>query len=117
MKDWPAFVGAVLLGTLVFVSMGYAIARLTRSTESGMAMAQLTQFPMMTLSGSIVSADLLPAFFKPVVATMPLTYLSDLLRQTMVGMSPMHPMALDSAVLGAWLVGLMALTAWRWRWE
>jgi ABC-2 type transport system permease protein len=116
-KDWLLFIATILLGTLVFVSMGYVIAGVARSAESGMAIAQLTQFPMMMLSGSIFSADFLPSFFQPVVAIMPLTYLSDLLRQTMVGMSPMHPMALDFAVLGGWLVVMMALAARLWRWE
>ena len=31
--------------------------------------------------------------------------------------SPMHPMALGFAVLGWWLVGLMAIAEWLWRWE
>jgi ABC-2 type transport system permease protein len=116
-KDWLPFVGAVLLGTFVFVSMGYVIVGLARSPESGAAIGQLIQFPMMMLSGSIMSADLLPKFFQPIVAAMPLTYLSDLLRQTMVGMTPVYPMAVDFAVLGAWFVGLSLLAVRLWRWE
>lgn len=116
-KDWLPFVGAVLLGTFVFVSMGYVIVGLARSAESGAAIGQLIQLPMMMLSGSIMSADLLPKFFKPIATAMPLTYLSDLLRQTMVGMTPMYPMAVDFAVLGAWFVGLSLLAVWLWRWE
>lgn len=116
-KDWLPFVGAVLLGTFVFVSMGYVIVGLARSAESGAAIGQLIQLPMMMLSGSIMSADLLPKFFKPIVTAMPLTYLSDLLRQTMVGMTPMYPMAVDFAVLGAWFVGLSLLAVRLWRWE
>jgi ABC-2 type transport system permease protein len=116
-KDWLPFVGAVLLGTFVFVSMGYVIVGLARTAESGAAIGQLIQFPMMMLSGSIMSADLLPKFFQPIVAAMPLTYLSDLLRQTMVGMTPMYSMTVDFAVLGAWFVGLSLLAVWLWRWE
>lgn len=115
--NWLPFVGAVLLGTLVFVSMGYVIVGLARTAESGAALGQLIQFPMMMLSGSIMSADFLPDFFKPIVAAMPLTYLSDLLRQTMVGMTPMYPMSIDFAVLGAWFVGLSLLAVRLWRWE
>jgi ABC-type uncharacterized transport system permease subunit len=48
---------------------------------------------------------------------MPLTYLSDLLRQTMVGAPAVHPIGLDFAVLGGWLVVLLGLAAWLWRWE
>lgn len=116
-KDWLPFIGAVLLGTLVFVSLGYVIVGLARSAESGAAIGQLIQFPMMMLSGSIMAVDFLPGFFQPIVAAMPLTYLSDLLRQTMVGMTPMYPMIVDFAVLGAWFVGLSVLAARLWRWE
>ncbi|NOR84157.1 MAG: ABC transporter permease [Ardenticatenales bacterium] len=114
---WLPFIGTVLLGTLVFVSLGYAIAGIGRSQESTMGIAQLINFPMMMLSGSIISADMLPSFFKSVVQVMPLTYLSDLLRQTMVGAPGTYPMALDFAILGAWLVVLLGLAVWLWRWE
>jgi ABC-2 type transport system permease protein len=107
----------VLLGTLVFVSLGYALAGIGRSLEGTMAIGQMLNFPMMMLSGSIFSADMLPAFFRPVVSAMPLTYLSDLLRQTMVGAPAVHPIGLDFAVLGGWLVVLLGLAAWLWRWE
>jgi hypothetical protein len=40
-KDWLPFAGAVLLGTFVFVSMGYVIVGLARSAESGAAIGQL----------------------------------------------------------------------------
>jgi len=115
--DWLPFAASVLMGTLVFVSLGYALAGIGRSPEGTMAIGQLLNFPMMMLSGSIISADMLPALFRPVVAAMPLTYLSDMLRQTMVGAPAMHPMGLDFAILGAWLVGLLAIAVWRWRWE
>lgn len=115
--NWLPFIGAVLLGTLVFVSMGYVIVGLARTAESGAAIGQLIQFPMMMLSGSIMSAEFLPAFFQPIVAAMPLTYLSDLLRQTMVGMTPMYSMSFDFAVLGAWFIGLSLLAVRLWRWE
>lgn len=116
-KDWLPFLAAVLLGTLVFVCLGYALAGVGRSTESTMAIAQLINFPMMMLSGSIFASDMLPSFFQPLVKAMPLTYLSDLLRQTMVGAPAVHSMSLNFAVLGGWLAAL-ALLAWRlWRWE
>jgi len=116
-KDWLPFIGAVLLGTLVFVSMGYVIVGLARTAESGAAIGQLIQFPMMMLSGSIMSADLLPVFFQPIIGVLPLTYLSDLLRQTMVGMTPMYPMLVGFAVLGVWFVGLSLLAVRLWHWE
>jgi ABC-2 type transport system permease protein len=115
--DWLLFLTTIILGTLVFVSMGYMLAGIGKSAESSMAIAQLINFPMMMLSGSIFSAEMLPSFFQPIVKALPLTYLSDLLRQTMVGASPIHPLGMNFAVLVAWMVVLIIL-AWKlWRWE
>ncbi len=116
-KDWLPFIGAVLVGTLVFVSLGYALAGVGRSTESTMAIAQLVNFPVMMLSGSIFSSEMLPDFFQPVVKVLPLTYLSDLLRQTMTGAPPMHSMGVNFAVLGGWLILFLLLSVKLWRWE
>jgi ABC-2 type transport system permease protein len=115
--SWLPFIGAILLGTLVFVSLGYVLAGLGRSTESVMAISQLINFPMMMLSGSIFMVEMLPDLFRPIMSALPLTYLSDLLRQTMVGAAAMHPMGLDFAVLGGWLAVLFLLAVKLWRWE
>ena len=115
--SWPPFIGGILLGTLVFVSLGYVLAGVGRSTESTMAIAQLINFPMMMLSGSIFMTEMLPALFRPIMRVLPLTYLSDLLRQTMVGAPPAHSMTLNFTVLGVWLIGLLLLAIKLWRWE
>lgn len=116
-ERWLPFAAAVLMGILVFVCMGYVLAGVARTTESAMAISQLVNFPMMMLSGSMFDVEMLPDFFQPVVAFMPLTYLSDLLRQTMTGLTPVNPSGLDFAVLGGWLVALFVLAVWLWRWE
>lgn len=116
-QTWLPFIGTILLGTLMFVCLGYVIAGIARTTESAAAIGQVISFPMMMLSGSIMSAEFLPAAFKPVLVVMPLTYLSDLLRQTMVGAAPLHSMGLDFAVLTGWLVVMLGLAIRLWRWE
>jgi ABC-2 type transport system permease protein len=111
------FVGAVAMGALVFVSLGYLLAGVTASEEALVAVAQMVNFPLMFLSGSLFAVEMLPDYLKPAVDVMPLTYLSDALRQLMVGAAPLHPLWLDFAVLGGWLVALLALAAKFWRWE
>lgn len=111
------FVSAVTMGTLVFVSLGYFLAGLASSSEGVAAVVQIVNFPIMMLSGSLFAVEMLPAFFKPVVAAMPLTYLSDALRQIMVSAAPLYPLWLDFAVLGGWLVVLLVLAVRFWRWE
>jgi ABC-2 type transport system permease protein len=71
----------------------------------------------MMLSGSLFDIEMLPAYFRPVVAIMPLTYLSDALRQLMVGASPLYPLWVDFSVLGGWLLVFVLLTIRLWKWE
>jgi ABC-2 type transport system permease protein len=108
---------AVLLGSLVATCLGYCLVSLCSSAEAGAVIIQMINLPMMMLSGTLFSVDTLPSFFKPIAAVMPLTYLSDALRQTMVGASPSYPLWLDFAVLGGWLAVLLILTIRFWRWE
>ena len=105
------------MGSLVSTSLGYFLASLSPSTEAASVVIQIVNFPMMMLSGSLFSVESLPPYFEPVAALMPLTYLSDALRQTMVGAPPLHPLWLDFAVLGGWLVVFLALSVKFWRWE
>jgi ABC-2 type transport system permease protein len=115
--SWALLAGAVTLGALVFVSLGYALVGLVSSAEAVSALAQLVNFPMMMLSGSLFAVESLPGFLRPVAAAMPLTYLSDALRQIMVGAPPLHPLWLDVVALGGWMMVLFALAVGLWRWE
>ena len=115
--NWLLLVAAVTLGALVFISLGYFLAGRASSAEGVSALIQIANFPIMMLSGSLFAVEMLPAFFKPIVAIMPLTYLSDALRQIIVAAPPLHPLWLDFAVLGGWLVVFLALAVKFWRWE
>ncbi len=116
-QDWAIFSGAVLLGTAVFVALGYALAGLARTTESAMAIAQLVNVPMMMLSGSFFDTEMLPGFFRGVVRLLPLTYLGDLLRVSMTGARPLHEPLLGFVVLGGWFAVLLLLAVGLWKWE
>jgi ABC-2 type transport system permease protein len=111
------FLAAVLLGSLVFISLGYLLAGLATSEEGLIAMVQFVNFPLMLLSGGLFPVQSLPSFLKPLVALSPLTYLTDALGQLMVGAPALNPLWLDYAVLTGWLVLFLALGVKFWRWE
>ncbi|MGQ9779073.1 MAG: ABC transporter permease [Bacillota bacterium] len=114
--DWLLILGLVLLGAVTFITLGYMLISFARTIESGQGLAQLVQFPMMFLSGIFFPVEIMPKFMLPVVRTMPLTYLGDALRQTMVGMPAQYPLLLEVGVLAGWSVAcsLLALAFWRW---
>lgn len=111
------FVFTVALGALLFVSMGYMLAGLSSSEEGLIAVTQLVNFPMMFLSGGLFPIDMLPGFLTPVVQILPLTYLTDALRQVMTGSAGLHSLGVDWLVIGGWLGVCLVSGIKLWRWE
>jgi ABC-2 type transport system permease protein len=115
--NWLELFVMVLLGTLAFISIGYFAVARAKTVEGAMPIIQLVQFPMLFLSGIFFPVEIMPTFMRPIVNAMPLTYLGDAFRQIMVQGTPLYPMWLDVAVLGAWLVICVALAIRLFQWE
>lgn len=115
--NWIVLAGFVVLGALMFVSLGYLMSGLAKTQDSIMGLSQLINFPMMFLSGLFFPVDMMPSWIKPVINAMPLTYLADGLRQIMVGAIPLHSLQIDLIVLVAWLVVCAVLAVRFFRWE
>jgi len=115
--NWMMLAAFVVLGALMFVSLGYLMSGLAKNQDSVQGISQLVNFPMMFLSGLFFPVDTMPTWIRPVVNAMPLTYLADALRQIMVGAIPLHPLRIDLMVLAAWLVVCAILAVRFFRWE
>jgi ABC-2 type transport system permease protein len=109
--------GFVILGAVTFLALGYVIASFANTEDSANGMTSVIQFPMMFLSGSFFQIDQMPEFLQGIARAIPLTYLSDALRQVMVGGAPFAPLWTCFAVLGAWLVVCFAIAARKFRWQ
>ncbi|MCI0582062.1 MAG: ABC transporter permease [Chloroflexi bacterium] len=110
-------VGAlVVMGSVSFIALGYVIAAFARTEDAANGMTSVVQFPLMFLSGTFFPIDSMPDLLKGVARVLPLTYLSDALRQTMVGGTPFAPLWLCFAVLAGFLVVCFAISARFFRW-
>src|SRR5262245_282993 len=114
---WLPILGFVILGALTFTSIGYVIASFARTEEAANGMTSIIQFPLMFLSGIFFPLEIMPDWLRGVAVFMPLTYLGDALRQTMVGGAPFAPLTVDALVLGGWLVVTMGVSARFFRWQ
>ena len=112
--EMGAFVG---LGALTFISLGYVIASFARTEEAANGMTSIVQFPLMFLSGIFFPLEIMPDWLRGVATFMPLTYLGDALRQTMVGGAPFVPLPVDLLVLGGWLAVCLLISARFFRWQ
>jgi ABC-2 type transport system permease protein len=109
--------GFVALGAVTFLALGYVIASFAFTEDSANGMTSVIQFPMMFLSGSFFQIDQMPDVLQAIALAIPLTYLSDALRQVMVGGAPFAPLWTCVAVLGVWLVVCFGIAARRFRWQ
>ena len=108
------FVG---LGAIAFLALGYVIASFAKTEESANGMTSVVQFPMMFLSGTFFPIDQMPDFLQGIARLIPLTYLSDALRQVMVGGAAFAPLWVCAAVLIGWLVVCFGIAARTFRWQ
>ncbi|MGO8949924.1 MAG: ABC transporter permease [Ktedonobacterales bacterium] len=109
--------GLVILGAVMFISLGYLIASLARTVESANGISQAINFPMLFLSGIFFPLAVLPAFLTPIVRALPLTYLGDAFRQVAVGSVPQFPLMVDVLVMAGWALVCSLLAARFFKWE
>jgi ABC-2 type transport system permease protein len=115
--NWLAIAAFVALGALTFVSIGYVIASFARTEEAANGITSVVQFPLMFLSGIFFPLEIMPDWLRGVATFMPLTYLGDALRQTMVGGSAFAPLGVDGLVLAGWLAVTLLISARFFRWQ
>ncbi len=113
----PLVAGFVVLGAVTFLALGYVVASFAMTEDAANGMTSVLQFPMMFLSGTFFPIDDMPAFLQGIARVIPLTYLSDALRQVMVGGAAFAPLWVCAAVLAGWLVVCFGIAAAKFRWQ
>ena len=112
-----AVIGVLLLGTLVFVGLGFTASSFARTEEAMLPIVQLISLPMFVLAGVFFPLDIFPEVLQWVAHALPLTYLADAVRQLMIDTGGRFPLWTDLVVMVAWVVGGFTIAVWRFRWE
>ena len=115
--SFPLSVVFVVLGAISFLALGYVIASFASTEDSANGMTSVIQFPMMFLSGTFFPIDQMPDVLQGIARVIPLTYLSDALRQVMTGGAAFAPLWVCFLVLVAWLVVCFGIAARKFRWQ
>lgn len=115
--NWLALVGWLLLGTLMFIAIGFFIAAISKTEESGTAITNLVNFPMLFLTGIFFPVSGLPSLIQPVIKALPLTYTVDALKQTMIGAPPINSNMVNLVVQVGWLGVMTALAIRFFKWD
>ena len=115
--SWFTLAGMIILGSLVFTSLGYMMAAFVKTEEAAIPIINVITMPMMFLSGTFFEITSMPSFIEPLIKALPLTYFNDALRQIMVAATPLHSMTTNVAVLAGWVVVTLAVTVRFFRWD
>jgi ABC-2 type transport system permease protein len=109
--------GFVALGAMTFIALGYVLASFTTTEDAANGLTSFVQFPLMFLSGIFFPIQFMPDFLQAIARAMPLTYLADALRQTMVGGIAFAPLWVDFGVLAGCLSLFFGISARFFRWQ
>jgi ABC-2 type transport system permease protein len=106
----------IISGAVAFPGMGMIIARFVKEADSADAAANAITFPMMFLSGSFFPLEFMPDFLRQIANVLPLTYLNNGLRDSMVYGNASSALFNTAVVLGVGIFFIVAgslITNWR----
>jgi ABC-2 type transport system permease protein len=114
--QWAATMGASLLGVLLLVSIGYAIAGCAGSLQSGMAIILFANFSML-IGGNIFMDPSASTIQYAAACIIPISYLADLFRQIITGQAGLWPIWVDVAAVLAWSALAIAIALRTFRFD
>ncbi len=103
----------VILGAVMFLGLGFTISGLAKSRDSVPALSNLVVFPMMFFGDVFFPITAMPGWLQAIAGFLPISYLSDALRQVMTQGAGFVAIRWDFLGMTIWaviLVGLATLT-------
>ena len=106
----------VVLDVFAFVGLGMMLTRVAKEAESAAAAANAFMFPMMFLSGTFFPVDMMPGFLQKLARILPLYYVNEGLRASMVSVDNMAALRC-AAIIGAFACLVFVLGVMTTKWE
>jgi len=99
-----SLVVVALLGTILFLTIGFALAGWAQSENQVPAIAQLITLPQFFFSGVFFSKNAAPEAIRPITNLLPLTFLNDALREISVQGATLWDVRTQILGLLVWIV-------------
>lgn len=115
--NWFLLLFYLILGILVFMSIGFIIASLAKSPEHSAPIAGFLSFPMIFLGGIFFPIGNMPDLVQPLVYILPIAHLADVLREVMNVGYGLVELWVSTLVLLIWFIGSFAYASWIFKWE
>lgn len=108
-NNWIWLISLIVLGNMVFLSLGLFISGLAKTVESVPVLANLIAFPMLLLGGIFFPTTSLPEWLKLIVDKLPIAVLADLMRSTVTLDKTMSEVYVQLLILIGWAIFAMIL--------
>ncbi|MEX2468388.1 MAG: ABC transporter permease [Pseudohongiellaceae bacterium] len=79
--NFASFYLVVLLGTFVFLNLGFCLGSVARTQQAVMAVGNIVIFPQIFLSGVFYPIESMPAFIQPIATVLPLSFVATGMRE------------------------------------
>jgi ABC-2 type transport system permease protein len=107
----------IILGTAVFLCIGFAMGSLAKTQQSIMALGNLVTFPQMFLSGIFYPIDVLPELVQPIANALPLSFVARGLREVIVNGAGLVELVPQLLGLLVWLMVSLLLAVRLFKWK
>ncbi|MFM1896140.1 MAG: hypothetical protein RLZZ385_1214 [Pseudomonadota bacterium] len=101
--DYVSFYIAIILGSVIFLCLGFFLGSLARTQQSIQAIGNLVIFPQIFLSGIFYPIDSMPAFIQPLANVLPLSFVANALRSIANEGATLLQIAPDMLGIVAWI--------------
>lgn len=106
----------IAFGTASFSALGALVASRAQTMEMASGLVNLTQMPMLVMSGVFFATSRFPEAMQPFIHALPLTATNDVLRAVMLEGQPLTALGGELLVLAVWgvasFVGAVKLFRW-----
>ncbi len=107
----------ILLGTAVFLSIGFSLGSIAKTQETIQAVGNLVTLPQMLLSGIFYPIDSLPALLRPFAELLPLSFVASGFRDIIVNGASLLELLPQLAGLAIWGVITLVLAVRLFVWK
>lgn len=104
-----------LLGALLFQSIGFAVASISKTTQSAQQLSIITTIPMMFLAGVFFPIDQLPSWLQMIVQYLPLAPLLRILRGVSLENASIIANPTNLIIVAVWIIAMLVIAANKFR--
>lgn len=106
-----------ILGGIVFLGLGFVLGGIANTQNAVMTIGNLFIFPQMFLSGIFFSFDALPTWIQPIAKVLPLSFVSDAIRQVANEAASLSDLGTDLIGISVWIILGVSLAVYFFRWS